>query len=325
MSPLLKRLADAYPNDVRIAYRHFPLTEIHDKAQVSAEASEAAGGQGKFWEMHDLLYAELESWENLSVDQFRPKLSAYAEQIGLDVAQFDDDLDAGKFTDKVTQARNLALTIGLSGTPFLLVNEAPWPESLPALAYSNLEGMVKYFTELPERQHAAYPEMTIDPEKQYTATITTDTGDIVIELYPQQAPLAVNSFVFLARDGWYDENPFHRVVESFVAQAGDPTGLGIGGVGYVYKTETSPDLEYDGPGWVGVARTNEIDTNGAQFFITRTGITQEQLDALNGGPYTIFGRVIEGQDIADELTIRDPQNSPDTPPSVIQSITIEEE
>jgi peptidylprolyl isomerase len=110
-------------------------------------------------------------------------------------------------------------------------------------------------------------------------------------------------------------------VDSFVAQSGDPTGLGIGG------TRPRPDVArptYDGPGWVGVARTNQIDTNGAQFFITRAGIGQEQLDALNGGPYTIFGRVLEGQDVVDGLTARDPQSSPDTPPNVIQSIIIEE-
>ena len=307
-----------------MAYRHFPLTEIHDKAQISAEAAEAAGAQGKFWEMHDLLFETHEFWKDLSVDDFRARLSEYAGLIGLDAQQFDADLDSGKFTAKVTAARDFALNIGLSGTPFLLLNESPWLESLSFLAYSNLEGVVKFYAELPALQYSANPEMTIDPEKTYVATIVTDKGDIVIELYPKEAPLAVNSFVFLARDGWYDNVPFHRVVDAFVAQAGDPTGLGLGGVGYVYKTETSPDLTYDGPGWVGVARTNQLDTNGAQFFITRRGIAQEQLDALNGGPYTIFGRVIEGQEVVDSLTVRDPQSSPDTPPSAILSITIEE-
>ena len=324
MSPLLKRLEDAYPEDVRVVYRHFPLTEIHDKAQLSAEASEAAGAQGKFWEMHDVIFEKFDAWTSLGVDQFRAELSKYAEEIGLDVKQFDADLDSGKFTQKVQAARDLAVQIGLSGTPFILVNEAPWPESMSYLSYNNLEGLVKYFAELPDMQYDAYPDTVIDENRTYIATIATDQGDVVVELYPKQAPLAVNSFVFLAREGWYDGVPFHRVVDSFVAQSGDPTGLGIGGVGYVYTTETSSDLTYDGPGWVGVARTNQLDTNGAQFFITRTGIQQEQLDALNGGPYTIFGRVLEGQDVVDGLTVRDPQSSPDTSPSVIQSITIEE-
>ena len=308
-----------------MVYRHFPLTEIHDKAQLAAEASEAAGAQGKFWEMHDLLFEMHTSWQDLNVDEFRARLNDYAEQAGLDVERFSADLDAGKFTARVTAASDLARAIGLPGTPFLLVNEAPWPEGLSYLVYSNLDGVVKFFAVLPERQYSAYPDVTIDPDKMYIATIATDKGDIVIELYPKEAPLAANNFVFLARDGWYDNVTFHRVVDAFVAQAGDPTGLGVGGVGYVYKTESSPDLTYDGPGWVGVARTNDLDTNGAQFFITRTGISQEQLDALNGGPYTIFGRVIEGQAVVDGLTVRDPQSSPDTPPSVILSITIKEE
>jgi len=324
VSPLLKRLEDAYPDDVRVVYRHFPLTEIHDKAQLSAEASEAAGAQGKFWEMHDVIFEKFDAWTSLSVDQFRAELSEYAEEIGLDVKQFDADVGSGKFTPKVQAARELALQIGLGGTPFMLLNEAPWPDSVSYLSYNNMEGLVKYFAELPDMQYAAYPETIIDESKTYIATIATDQGDIVVELYPKQAPLAVNNFVFLAREGWYDGVAFHRVVDGFVAQAGDPTGLGIGGVGYVYETESSPDLTYDGPGWVGVARTNQIDTNGAQFFITRTGIGQDQLDALNGGPYTIFGRVLEGQDVVDGLTARDPQSSPDTSPSVIQSVTIEE-
>jgi len=324
VSPLLKRLEDAYPNDVRVAYRHFPLTEIHDKAQLSAEASEAAGAQGKFWEMHDLLYETFDAWSGSSVEEFRLTLSDYAGQIDLDVERFDADLDSGEFMQKVTDARNFAIQIGLSGTPFLLLNEQPWPGSLSYLSYNNLDGLVKFFVVLPEKQYTEYPAMTIGPDKKYTATIATDKGDIVIELYAKQAPLAVNSFVFLARKGWYDDVVWHRVIDQFVAQAGDLTGLGIGSVGYEYKTETSPDLKYDGAGWVGVARTSQIDTNGAQFFITRTGITQEQLDALNGGPYTIFGQVISGQEIVDSLTVRDPENSPDTEPSVILSITIEE-
>ena len=313
MSPLLKSLEEAYPDDVRVAYRHFPLTEIHDKAQISAEASEAAGAQGKFWEMHDKLYAEFDNWSDLSVDEFRPMLSEFAEQIGLDVKQFDADLDSGKFKAKVQAAREFSVNIGLTGTPFMLVNEVPWQ-----LDYAELENVVPFV-----KEYGQYPEMAIDTTKEYAATISTDQGNIVIELYPKESPLAVNSFVVLARSGWYDGAPFHRVVDNFVAQA-SPKGLWASGLGYEYKTETLPDLKYDGPGWVGVARTNDIDTNGGQFFITRTGIAQEQLDALTSGPYTIFGRVTQGQDIVDSLTVRDPQANQDTTPSLIESVTIDE-
>ena len=297
-----------------MVYRHFPLTEIHDKAQIAAEATEAAGAQGKFWEMHDLIFEAFDSWKDVTEDQFRPKLSDYAELIGLDVARFDADLDGGKFTAKVQAARDFALQIGLGGTPFFLVNEVPWQ-----LSYEQLEDVVPFVKEFGQ-----YPAMAIDLDKKYTATIVTDQGEIVIELYPNDAPLAVNSFVLLAREGWYDGGTFHRVIDTFVAQAG-PKGLWSSGLGYQYKTETSPNLKYDGPGWVGVARTNEIDTNGAQFFITRTGIPQAQMDGLTSGPYTIFGRVIKGQDVVDSLTVRNPQTDPDTQPSAIQRITIEEQ
>jgi len=275
--------------------------------------------------MHDLLFEAFDSWKDLSVDDFRGKLSDYAALIGLDAKRFDEDLDTGKFKAQVVAARDLAVNIGLSGTPFLIVNESPWPDSLPYMAYANLEGVVKFYAVLPDLQYAEYPEMTIDAAKKYTATITTDAGDIVVELYPDKAPLAVNSFVFLARDGWYDGVSFHRVVDNFVVQAGDPTGLGVGSVGYIYKTETSPDVSYDGPGWLGVARTDQLDTNGAQFFITRSGIDSDSLSALNDGPYTIFGKVLEGQAVVDALTVRDPQSSPEIPPSVIERITVREQ
>lgn len=320
MTPLLERLADAYPDDVRLVYRHFPLTEIHDKAQISAEASEAAGAQGKFWEMHDLLYATHDSWKDEGMDAFRIRLSDFARQIDLDVQQFDADLDSGKFTAKVEAARTFAQTIGLGGTPFILVNESVWPDFLSYLDYKQLDGVVKFFV------YDTYPDMGIDSDKQYTADIVTDKGTIKIELYARQAPLAVNSFVYLARQGFYDGAPFHRVIDSFVAQTGDPTGSGAVGAGYTYQTESSPELKYDGPGWVGVARQNTIDTNGSQFFITRAGISQEQQDTLNTGPYTIFGRVLAGQDIVDSLTVRDPQdpNAAAIQPDVVQRIIIEE-
>ena len=262
--------------------------------------------------MHDRIFEDLDNWKDLSVADFRARLSEYASDVDLDVKQFDADLDGRTFTDKVNTAREFAQNIGLSGTPFLLVNEVPWQ-----LDYNQLEQVVPFVKEF-----GAYPDMAIDPAKEYTATIATEQGDIVVELYAGQSPLAVNSFVFLARQGFYDGAPFHRVVDKFVAQAG-PTGLWATGLGYQYKTETSADLKYDGPGWLGVARTNEIDTNGGQWFITRTGVDAQQLEALTSGPYTIFGRVTQGQDVVDGPTIREPQQNPDTQPSLIKTVTIE--
>ncbi|MBU1661539.1 MAG: peptidylprolyl isomerase [Chloroflexi bacterium] len=160
--------------------------------------------------------------------------------------------------------------------------------------------------------------MTIDPLKQYIATIQTEKGDIVLELFPDVAPLAVNSFVFLVENGWFDDVTFHRVLPGFMAQAGDPTGTGIGGPGYAFKTETSPDLIFDREGLVAMANAGP-DTNGSQFFITYG--PEEQLN----GSYTIFGEVIEGMDVAEALSPRDPSQGAGLPPGdVIISITIEE-
>jgi cyclophilin family peptidyl-prolyl cis-trans isomerase len=168
------------------------------------------------------------------------------------------------------------------------------------------------------RQYDAYPPMAIDAGKQYFATVKmANGGEFVIQLYPDKAPLTVNSFVFLARDGYFDGVTFHRVLEGFMAQGGDPTGTGMGGPGYQFANEDS-DLIFDKEGVVAMANAGR-DTNGSQFFITFASTPQ-----LNGG-YTIFGQVIEGMDVVNGITRRDPEQSPDYPGDAIESITITEQ
>ena len=168
------------------------------------------------------------------------------------------------------------------------------------------------------KQYDAYPPMTIDPVKKYFAKFKMEKGgEFIIELYPDKAPLTVNSFVFLARDGYFDGVTFHRVLEGFMAQGGDPTGTGGGGPGYQFANEDS-DLTFDKPGVLAMANAGR-DTNGSQFFIT-FGATPQ----LNGD-YTIFGQVIEGMDVVDGITRRDPQQNPNFTGDVIESITITEE
>ena len=143
--------------------------------------------------------------------------------------------------------------------------------------------------------------MLIDTKKEYTATLKTEKGDIVIQLFPDKAPMAVNSFVFLARKGWFNDVVFHRVLPGFVAQSGDPSGSGFGGPGYYFANEIS-DLKFDKAGMVAMANAGP-DSNGSQFFITYDQTAQ--LD----GQYTIFGQVIEGMDVAEALTARDPSQA----------------
>ncbi len=118
------------------------------------------------------------------------------------------------------------------------------------------------------KQYDAPPAMQIDPNKKYTATFKTEHGDIVIDLFAKQAPTTVNNFVYLARDGFYDGTTFHRVINGFMAQGGDPTGTGRGGPGYRFNDEKGAlALKHDGPGVLSMANAG-LNTNGSQFFIT---------------------------------------------------------
>ena len=161
------------------------------------------------------------------------------------------------------------------------------------------------------------PPMVIDPSKRYLATIATDNGDIVIELFADKAQVTVNNFVFLARDGYYDGVTFHRVIKGFMAQGGDPTGSGSGGPGYRFADEFHPSLKHDEPGILSMANAGP-GTNGSQFFITYTATPH--LD----GRHTVFGRVIEGMDVVDAIPERDPMRARE-PGVTMDSVTIREE
>jgi peptidylprolyl isomerase len=163
----------------------------------------------------------------------------------------------------------------------------------------------------------AAPPMTIDPNKEYTATVKmAKGGEFVIQLYPDKAPITVNSFVFLARQGFFNGITFHRVLEGFMAQGGDPLGTGAGGPGYEFVNEDS-DLTFDKAGVVAMANAGR-DTNGSQFFITFG-----PAEFLNGS-YTIFGQVISGMDVVNAITRRDPDQQPTFQGDAIESITITE-
>ena len=159
--------------------------------------------------------------------------------------------------------------------------------------------------------------MTIDTSKEYFATVKmAKGGEFVIQLLADKAPITVNNFVFLAREGFFDGTTFHRVLEGFMAQGGDPTGSGTGGPGYEFVNEDS-DLTFDKPGVVAMANSGR-DTNGSQFFITFAAAPW-----LNGG-YAIFCIVVQGMDVVDGITLRDQNTGPSFSGDVIESVTIEE-
>lgn len=157
------------------------------------------------------------------------------------------------------------------------------------------------------KQYSSPPAMQIDESKRYAATIQTNRGDIVIDLHADKAPLTVNNFVALARDGFYDGVKFHRVIADFMIQGGDPTGSGSGGPGYRFGDEFHPELLHDGPGVLSMANAGP-NTNGSQFFITH-GATN-WLD----NKHSVFGKVRSGQDVVDVIQQGD----------VMESVSIEE-
>jgi peptidyl-prolyl cis-trans isomerase B (cyclophilin B) len=138
------------------------------------------------------------------------------------------------------------------------------------------------------------PAMEIDPKKSYTATIKTNRGDIVLDFYPQYAPITVNNFVFLARQGYYNGVKFHRVINNFVIQGGDPTGTGRGGPGYNFQDEFKNNPLRHERGVMSMANAGP-GTNGSQFFITHS--PQPHLN----NRHTVFGKVTSGLDVVDAI------------------------
>ena len=166
-------------------------------------------------------------------------------------------------------------------------------------------------------QYSAPPPMSIDQEKSYTATIQTNHGDMVIDLFPKDAPITVNNFVFLAREGFYDGVIFHRIIADFMIQGGDPTGTGSGGPGYRFQDEpvTKPYVR----GTLAMANAGP-NTNGSQFFIVHK-------DAGLPPSYNVFGLLTEGFEVLDALAavaVGGPQRSDPLEPQVIHTIEIAE-
>jgi cyclophilin family peptidyl-prolyl cis-trans isomerase/protein-disulfide isomerase len=311
MSAIVAQLIKNH-SDLRFVFRPLPLIGVTDKAEVSTLAALAANEQGKFWEMYDLLFVRYNEWINLSPSEFDTWVVREAPSLGIDANQLSATMKDDETRTKMMSMYEAASDLSLAAVPLLLING----EQFYLLDYQNISDTIGLIA-LGERQFTECPPFTIDMNKTYIATIETEKGKIVIELFADKAPLAVNSFVFLATQGWYDGVTFHRVIPGFVAQAGDPSGTGRGNPGYFFNTENN-DLLFSKPGVVGMANSGP-DTNGSQFFITYAPANHLT------GSYTIFGQVISGLEIAEQLTPRDPaQFGSLNPGDKIIKITIEE-
>ena len=365
----LRQIRLTHPNDVRLIYLHAPQANF-DKDKLAIQAVEAADLQGKFWEMHDLLFEKQAEWSTLPPADFEAWAMAQAADLGMDAARFQSDFEGPLVADHLQQAIQSTAGDRPFAPPLLFVNSASRYTALADFAslamdaarfQSDFEGPLvadhlqqaiqstagdrpfappllfvnsaSRYTALADfasldtvvrmdaltvRQFSACPPESIDPLKQYIVTLHTAKGDVVLQLYPEKTPQAVNNFVFLARSGWYDGITFYRVLPENRVMTGDPSETGLGNPGYLFKTEFATGLSFDQPGMLAMDNDGP-DTNGSRFFITLGSNAQwnEQ--------YTIVGQVLSGLDILSALTARDPQPGIYLPPGdELISVTIEE-
>ncbi|MFO7585664.1 MAG: peptidylprolyl isomerase [Anaerolineales bacterium] len=314
LAEILNRLAAEYPQKMQLVFRHFPILTAYPNSGAAVRAAEAAHAQGKFWEMHNALFENQAAWTELDEAALGRYLLSLAGEIGLEQAQFESDLASSDIAEIPVRAFESGLDIGLPGAPLLLINGQIYTGPVN---YSSLHYIVGLIA-LGERQFSACPGMEIDPARRYFATLKTEKGEVVLRLYADKAPATVNNFVFLARNGWYENITFHRVIPGFVAQTGDPSGTGSGNPGYFLSNEIVPGLSFDRAGLVGMANSGP-DTNGSQFFITLG--PAPHLD----GNYTLFGEVIGGLEVLAQLTERDPLSGQYAPPGdLLIGVVIEE-
>lgn len=313
LETILSKLRAWHPQDLRIIFRQFPQLYLHDKASLAAEAAEAAGAQGAFWEMYDALFQHYGEWFELSPEAFVVWLKDTAIEIGLNQKQFAQAIDNRVYQERIINTYFETAAAGIPGVPFIYFNGL-WYR-LP-VTLDNLEASIR-LEMLSSRQYEAYPPFTIDIQADFTAYLEIPQGEIVIQLLPQYAPLAVNSFIFLAEQGWFYENPIYRVEPGAFVESGDPSGTGWGGPGYSFENEIHDSLTFDQAGMVALVSQGP-GTNGSRFFITLA-----PLPTING-TCTIFGRVIDGLDLLQALEPRSALDDLLTEPeAVIHSITIE--
>lgn len=237
----------------------------------------------------------------MPTDELAPELGTLADLAGLDGTILTEAVNDHKYKPQIDASIGGAAQIGIPQAPMLFFNDLPVPT--PPTALTDLSLITDVV--LIRQQYATPPPMVIDPAKDYSAWIVTEKGTIAVDLFADLAPETVNNFAYLACVGYYDNLTWHRVIAGQIAQAGDPTGLGVGGPGYNIIDEfAGSGLVFDHAGWVSMAHTSQPNSAGGQFFITLA-----PTENLNGA-FTIFGEVVGGMDAAQSLSPRDPQTTP---------------
>jgi len=295
LDAVITRLQQLHPEDIRYVFRSFPLLTLYDKTSLATQAVASAAAQGQYWRMHDLLFSRRSEWAALTPDLFTSWLAGAAQAAGLDADQLAEDLATRRYEPFVADAYNRAVAEGIPGAPFLFFNRdlMLFPPTL-----ENLEANVR-LTLLAGRQFDSYPPFALAPGTDYHARLRLNIGEVTLDLFEDTAPLAVNSFIFLAQNDWFDGTPVYRVVRGQYLEAGDPTGTGFGTPGYAFELETSPARTFNRAGVVGIA-SDDPATLGSRFFISLTSLP------LFDSTRTILGEVTSGLDRLEALTARDP-------------------
>jgi len=308
LNPIMVQLQEMYPDDVRVVFRLRPFPEsFHNKSIIASQAMEAAGMQGKFEEFKNFLFerqyqdtsdpeevdmTDTDFWSGLEPEDFDGWLKEQVPALGIDADKLLEDMYSDEVVAKVQAYKDDADSISINGTPTLFVNGYQWAESS-----WNIDILSIYVRLIKSQQKEfdSCPPTVTDPDKSYSATIKTTKGDIVVDLFNDKAPVAVNSFVFLAQEGWYDNLPV--IASTDFVLSGDPSDTGYGGPGYAYLDEASDDLNFDEPG---VLATFSLGSgiNGSTFFINKAALTGQE-------NRTVFGKVTEGMDVVNSLEIRD--------------------
>jgi peptidyl-prolyl cis-trans isomerase B (cyclophilin B) len=297
-APQMKALMAAVSDTVRLVYRHFPLQQ-HDKARIAAHAAEAAASQGKFWEMHDLLYEKQSEWKDKPVVEITATFKAYAQQLGLDLARFERDLASDAVAARVQRDFESGEAAGVLGTPFAFLDGNP----VDTQAFLGQQVVAQLRDYAGQRAQGAaklsnkafnfdQPEQVIDKSAKYMMTVKTTRGDIVAELDPSIAPVNVNATIFLIQKGYF-ENALVLLNDAQLGAVlfGSPTVAG--NPGFECSLEAKPGLMTQ-PGIVALFGDNDSST--AQFIFTYS--PTQALD----GRFSVIGRITGGLDVVRALT-----------------------
>lgn len=313
--PQIKTVMGVVSDTARLVFRHFPLPQ-HDKAIPTAHAAEAAALQGKFWEMHDLLYEKQPEWSSKPLAEITATLKAYANQLQLDVAKFEQDMASEAVAARVKRDMATGRAAGVGGTPTLFLDG----RELPVEAFQQPDSAEQFrgYAQRRAQDTAGIstkafaferPEQVTDKDAKYVMTVKTNKGDIVAELDPALAPVNVNSTAFLAQQGYFDNTPVvlnDRQIGAVLI--GNPTLAG--NPGYECGAELKTGL-MNQPGVV--ALFGGSDTSSAQFIFTYSP-TQE-LD----GRFSVIGQITSGLDVVRALSAAEGSTKAD----VITSVTVE--